>query len=206
MALIDFGKKESSQPASSQSRPVSVETVIGMKNQGYSNDQIVQNLISQGYDQGQVYDALGQADVKMTMDYRPQSQSAYPDISFDPSMQAGMSKEKIEEIAEAIIDEKWNEFAKNLDVIVKWKEKTESRLIEIEENIKHLKEDFNKVHASVLARVGEYDTNITNVGTTLKAMEQAFTKVLPGFVENVSELSRITKAMRDMAPQKKGKE
>lgn len=203
MALMDFGKKESAQPSSQQSRPVSVETVIGMKNQGYSNDQIVQNLISQGYDQGQVYDALGQADVKMTMDYRPQSQSAYPDISFDPSMQAGMSKEKIEEIAEAIIDEKWNEFAKNLDVIVKWKERTESRLIEIEENIKHLKEDFNKVHSSVLARVGEYDTNITNVGTTLKAMEQAFTKVLPGFVENVSELSRITKVMRDMAPQKK---
>ncbi len=201
MALLDSFKKK--EDGSSGQKTVPLETVISMKNQGYTNDQIFQSLSQQGFEQGSIFDALNQADVKMTMDYQQPQQQSYPDVSFDRAYASEMNKEKIEEVAEAIIDEKWGEFAQNLDKIVKWKEKTDSRLVEIEEGIKHLKEDFEKVHMSVLAKVGEYDSHITNVGASLKAMEAAFTKVLPSFVENVSELGRITNAMRGMQPAKK---
>ena len=48
--------------------------------------------------------------------------------------------EKVEEVAEAIIDEKWNELVKNINKIIEWKDKTESRITTLEQEFKDLKE------------------------------------------------------------------
>ena len=52
----------------------------------------------------------------------------------------------------------------------------------------------------MLEKVGEYDKHIGDVGTEVKALEKVFQKVLPGFIENVSELSRITEEMKRQPP------
>ena len=72
-----------------------------------------------------------------------------------------------------------------------WKEKVESQLSKIEQDIKNVKENFNGLQASIVGKINEYDKNIVNVGTEVKAMEKVFEKVLPTFTENVSELKRI---------------
>jgi hypothetical protein len=59
-----------------------------------------------------------------------------------------------------------------------------------------MKDDFDKIHTSVLERVTDYDKHITDVGTEVKALEKVFQKVLPGFIENVAELSRITEDIK----------
>ncbi len=104
--------------------------------------------------------------------------------------------ERMEEVAESIIDEKWTDLIENVKRIVEWKEKTEARIAVMEENSKNLKADFDKLHASLLDRVGEYDKHISDVGTEIKALEKVFQKVLPSFVENITELSSITKSLR----------
>jgi CRISPR/Cas system-associated endonuclease Cas1 len=137
----------------------------------------------------------------------PQNYNAYPQGNYPnqnqqggyyPQQQRAVMDEKahIEEIAEAIIDEKWEDLLKNINQITDWKEKTESNISKLEQELKDLKDSFDKLHKAIIGKIGEYDQNILNVGTEIKAMEKVFQKVLPAFTENVNELSRITKTAK----------
>jgi hypothetical protein len=116
-----------------------------------------------------------------------------------PPMDMGDTS-RIEEVAEAIIEEKWTDLMDNINRIVEWKEKTEARITQMETMMKSIKDDFDKMHTSILERVGDYDKHISDVGTEVKALEKVFQKVLPGFIENVSELSRITENLKKTPP------
>ena|SRR3989344_1359067 len=102
------------------------------------------------------------------------------------------NEERIQEIAEAIIDEKWSDLIKNVELILNWKDTVETRIAKMEEQIAGVKENFDKLHEGILGKVGEYDKNVKDIGVELKALEEVFKRILPGFVENVNELSRIT--------------
>lgn len=119
-----------------------------------------------------------------------------------PMPGAPVDKERIEEVAEAIIDEKWNELLKDINKMIEWKEKTESRLLRIEQDITNLKANFESLHKGILGKISEYDQNLVDVGTEIKAMEKVFQKVLPTFTENVNKLSRLTKDVA-LSPAKK---
>ena len=103
------------------------------------------------------------------------------------------NRTNIEEIAEAIIDEKWEEMMKNINKITEWKDNVDSRLNKLDQELKDVKDSFDKLHKAIIGKIGEYDQNILNVGTEIKAMEKVFQKILPTFTENVNELARITK-------------
>lgn len=103
---------------------------------------------------------------------------------------------KVEELVEAVIDEKWNDLIKSFDKIVEWKEKAEAKINQIEQKIEDLSQNFQTLHESILGKVGEYDENLSNVSNEIKAMEKVFQKILPTLSENVSELSRMTKGMK----------
>jgi hypothetical protein len=103
----------------------------------------------------------------------------------------------IEEIAEAIIDEKWEELIKNLNRISEWRDQTENKISRLEQQFIDLKDNFDKLHKAVIGKIGEYDQNIINVATEIKAMEKVFQKILPTFTENVNELSRITQITKN---------
>ncbi len=115
-----------------------------------------------------------------------------------PQQYGGMDdRSRIEEVAEAIIDEKWEELLRNLNKISEWKEKTEAKLNKFEQELAEVRASFDKLHKAIIGKIGEYDQNILNVGTEIKAMERVFQKILPTFTENVNELSRITKNARN---------
>ena len=97
-----------------------------------------------------------------------------------------------EELIEALIDEKWNELLKDIAKIADWKEKADTRLVRMEQSFEDLKKNFETLHKAVIGKIGEYDKHILDVGAEIQAMEKVFQKVLPTFVENVNELSRIT--------------
>ena len=101
--------------------------------------------------------------------------------------------EKIEEIVEAIVEEKWTELIKNVNKIIEWKEKTESRLVKMETEFDNLKHGFDNLHQGVLGKIGDYEHGLQEIGTDIKALEKVFQKILPTLTENVNELSRITR-------------
>ncbi len=123
------------------------------------------------------------------MDY-PQQQGFGPTAG--PTYGPSFETQRIEELAEAIIDEKWNEIVRSINKIIDWKERVEARVTKMEQQLDDMNKNFDLLHKGVLGKISEYDRNLTNVGAEIKAMDKVFQKVLPSLTENVAELSRIT--------------
>ena len=192
---------------------IPTDRIITMRQQGYSNNQIIDVLQREGFKSDQIFDAINQADLKGNVqptqpgfdqpDFEnPMGQPQNPDeLPQPPSPEGGdehsiTEREHIEELVEVIIDEKWNELVKDINKIIEWKEKVQGDISEILQSIETIKHDFDTLHKGVLGKIEEYDQNIVKVGTEIKAMEHVFSKVLPMFTENVHELSRITKHIK----------
>ena len=207
MAIFGFGKKkEEEEPVAAPGLPI--DQVTALKQRGMSNDQIIPELERQGYNSSQIFDALNQTnisgpaleqspDINVPQQSFPQEQPL-PPIQQPPEQppQPQVDKEQIEEIAEAIIDEKWKEFEEDVKIIIDWKEKTEAKVNQIEQQIKDLTNGLDSLHKSLVGKISEYDRNITDVGVEIKAMEKVFQKVLPSLTENVNKLDRIAKGSK----------
>lgn len=134
------------------------------------------------------------------MGYDPYSQDSMPPMDSGelPEGTYGLdqvSLERIEEIAEAIIDEKWNEIIKSINKIIDWKERTEGQIQKLEQKMDDMQRDFENLNKGVLGKIGEYDKNITNLGVEIKAMERVFQKIIPNLTENVHALEKLTQKL-----------
>lgn len=137
---------------------------------------------------------MQQAPMEQPMEMGPQSMPSmgmgYPGAA--PQYGPNLETQRIEELAEAIIDEKWNEIVRSINKIIDWKERVEARVTKMEQQLDDMNKNFEMLHKGVLGKITDYDRNLTNVGAEIKAMEKVFQKVLPTLTENVAELSRIT--------------
>jgi len=194
-----------------------VQQVMNMRQQGLSNNQITQNLQRDGFKTHEIFDAMNQADLKTgvgpaPMENAPPPQNPMQPPQGPPQMPPNMPPpmevtdvggtlnpmdERIEEVAEAIIDEKWSDLLDSVKKIIDWKESTTQRIDKIEQKFVDLKTEFDKLHSSILDRIGQYDSNMTDIGSEIKALEKVFQKILPTLTENVNELSRISSDFKE---------
>jgi hypothetical protein len=210
MALFGLGKKKAAlKPEAPDTIPT--EEVLRLRQQGLSNNQIVQSLQRSGYNTQQVFDAMNQADMRSAAPIEtPPPEQASIGAQAPPEQEIPQplpqeqqeaypekpGEEQIEEIAEAIIDEKWQELVKNVNKIADWKNAMDTKISSLEQHYAGLKEDFEGLHKALFERMDKYDKSVANVGTNLQAMEQVFRKVLPTLTANVNELSRVTKGLK----------
>lgn len=197
-----------------------------MRLQGMDNNQIIQALQRDGFSSTDIFDAMNQADMiladpssQQNSQYSSQMEPVPPPPGMmsspgfsDPGMMSGSmppsggsfgpqgdsfsGDSSTEELVEAIIDEKWNAFAKDMSKMIEWKNSVDIKVSQMEQQFRDMKQQFDKLHSAILGKIDDYDKNILNVGAEVKAMEKVFSKVLPVFTENVSELSRISKDMK----------
>ena len=184
---------------------IPISKIQEMKSQGMSNNQIIDTLQKQGFSSSQIFDSLSASDApppEPAAPAMPPPTMPTPTMppNMPPPMMGSMPASDNEELIEAIIDEKWNDLMSDINKVIAWKEVTESRVTQLEQQLKDTKDQFEKLHQAVVGKVGEYDQHILEVGAEVKAMEKVFSKVLPVFTDNVAELSRITDKMK---PKKK---
>ncbi len=200
MAL--FGKKEA--PKEKQAGSL-IGIINYMKNQGYADDEIVEYLQNQGYNSAQIFDAMSQTEQKAEEKQPISGPPSMPSPAPAPApMQAPAPmaepradvRERVEELAEAIIEEKWSSLVKNVEKIALWKDKTEERIAQLEQKMKDLKDQFDKLHTGVLGQISEYSKGVSDVGTEVKALSEVFKKTLPTFTQNIADLQRITKKLK----------
>lgn len=193
-----------------------INDILQMRQQGLSNNQIIQNLQRQGYNNTQIFDAMNQADTKMAVEgiqhgtvqpqesqvltrppeIQPQDISSMPAATEEQSDYPN-SQVKIEELVETIIEEKWAELIKDVNKIIDWKTKIESKITELEAGHDSLKQSYSDLHKAIIGKVNDYDKHILEIGSDIKAMEQVFSKVLPAFTENVNKLSKIANKFKE---------
>ncbi len=193
MGLLDkFKKKPKEAPGSFPAVPpttLPTDYIYSMRQQGYSDDQIMEELQRQGFTYQQIYDAMNQ--ISAATQAEPYSPPMQHELATAPE-----SQENFEEIAESIIEEKWHDFTRDLGKINEWKELVNSRLDRLEQSLTDLKSDIENLHKAIVSKISDYDRNLLDVGTEIKAMEKVFQKVLPTLTENINELSRITKGVK----------
>lgn len=171
-----------------------------LRDQGLADDVIMDELSKRGYRADQISAALAQ------LDYAQSSSESYT-LPQQPAPQAAPAfaapaeddnniYERIEEIAEGMIDEKWDQLLLEVKKIVEWKERLEEKQTKIQSDLDKLKEDFKVLHQGVLGKLDDYDTRMRDVGTDLKAVGKVFKDVIPEFVENVKELKSVTQGMK----------
>ncbi len=202
-------------PAYGQSS-VPVQEVLQLRQQGLTDNLIMNELARRGYDPQQVQVAITQADAgdMQAPGYGyPGAGSSYPSTaasypagppshpSAAPSAPGALSEEgniyeRIEEIAEGLINEKWDELLGEVKKIVEWKEKMEQQQMKLRNDVDKLKEDFTVLHQGVLGKIEEYDGRMRDVGTELKAVGKVFKDVVPEFIANVKELSAVTRDLK----------
>ena len=170
-----------------------MNAVVQLRDQGLTDNLIVAELAKQGYAAVEVQTAIAQADQSYAAEMPSPLNSA-------PSRAMGNGEgniyERIEEIAENMIDEKWDELIAEVKKIIEWKEKVEDKQRQLANDVQKLKEDFQVLHQGVLGKLEVYDGRMRDVGTELKAVGKVFRDVIPEFVENVKELSSMKNELK----------
>ncbi|MBI2106819.1 hypothetical protein HYT57_02435 [Candidatus Woesearchaeota archaeon] len=110
--------------------------------------------------------------------------------------QQSSSSEEIQEIAESIIEERWQEFMARAGNFELWKERTDREMVSIKQELIRTQDRFNNLQKAVLGKVSEYNENILNISTEMKALEKVFEKILDPLVTNIKELERITNKLK----------
>jgi hypothetical protein len=177
--------------------------VLQLRQQGMTDNQIVQQMQRDGVSTQDIFDALSQADIGGPMPPPPGASSMPPSgvqmgqmqMASAPSQMPGqtvMNDDRIQEVAEQIINEKWEEVIKEVQKVVSWKQQVEGHIQTLQDNVQALKDEFNQLRQGVLGRINESDDVVRNVSSELKAVHKVFKDVIPTFTENVAELSRLT--------------
>lgn len=184
---------------------IPIEEVKKLKAQGLSDNQVIDELRGKDYSLMQINDALAQAamdgpeNIESPMgtgiptppEIFSDSQSTAPAVAFSEELHG-----RVEEIAESIIDEKWDLLIEEVKKIIDWKDNVENDIDQIKSDVGKIKEDFKELHQGVLGKLESYDAKMTEVGTELSAVGKVFKEVVPEFVENVKELKSVTKSIK----------
>ncbi|MEK6809131.1 MAG: hypothetical protein AABY40_00495, partial [Nanoarchaeota archaeon] len=133
------------------------------------------------------YPSSGQ--MSMMQQEMPSQQPSYQE-------ETGNIYERMEEIVESMIDEKWDDLIAEVKKIIEWKNKNEEKQNKLQNDVDKLKEDFKTLHGAVLGKLEDYDTRMQDVGTELKAVGKVFKDVIPTFVDNVKELSSVKEELK----------
>ena len=200
-----------------------VEKVLAFREQGLSNNQIVEALQRAGHSTDNIFTAMNQADLQSAgaIDNAVPLDEAepLPPISNDElgqppgyeQQQAPADSEyeqyaeettdesadvRFEELAEQIVEEKWKILAHESEKVLEWKQQTDRRLERIEQRFADVRVELQSLHKALFERMDSYDKNVGKVGVNLKAMDAVFKKTLPKLTENINDLSELTDSLR----------
>ncbi len=179
-----------------------LQKVTQLRSQGLTDNLITEELTNEGHTPQQISQAISQTDQSaggMPTMNEPTPGLVAPEQTSQPPADNGEDGniyERIEEITENMINEKWDELISEVKKIMDWRTKIEERQTKIAGDLEKIKDDFKSLHQGVLGKLEDYDTRMQDVGTELKAVGKVFKDVIPVFVDNVKELKEVSSGMK----------
>lgn len=107
------------------------------------------------------------------------------------------TEDMIEQVAESIINEKWQKLMENMGDLNVWKEKVRTDVLSIKQELMRLDAKVESLQKIIMGKVRDYDQHIMEVGTDIKALEKVLQNVITPLSSNVKELSRITEKFKN---------
>jgi len=113
------------------------------------------------------------------------------------------STEAVEEIAEGIISEKWEEFKAKFGDIAEMKANFEARLNELSERVKRIEAAMDRLHVATLSRVDEQGRSVKALSSEVEALEGTLSRVIQPLVSSAKEFREAAESKK---PKQKEKE
>jgi|TARA_Y100000310_G_scaffold341734_2_gene441841 hypothetical protein len=114
---------------------------------------------------------------------------------FAPEPLERASYDVIEEIAESIIKEKWDELIKNVGDIKLWKERTDVDLEGVKQELVRTQEKFENLQTAIMGKIADYSEGINNVGTDIRALEKVLERILSPLSKSVKDLKEVSEKL-----------
>ncbi|MBW3017219.1 hypothetical protein KY316_02510 [Candidatus Woesearchaeota archaeon] len=208
MAL--FGAKAEKKPV------IPTDNVLKLRQQGMPDDQIVEMLQKDGFKSHQIFEAMSQADIKgMVAPERitdvPSPENPMQPMPSElpplPSAGAGASVERIQEIAEAIIDEKWDVLVENVNKIVDWKESVEKEMALMKKTLEDMSTKLAKSQSAISEELEAQERKMADIDSDVKAFTKVLQKALPDLMAAGAQRERAPSAAapKTAKPAPKGK-
>ncbi len=193
------------------------EEVLNLRRQGIGNENIVKSLQGKKYSSQQISDAINQVSIKESVagfevPEAPSPGEAQPSM-FQPAVTETMMPpqgmatptpvtrgretiEVIQELTESIINEKWEDLMSSLGNITLWKEKIQTDIRSIKQEIVRVEERFENLQRAILGKVTDYDKHILDMGSEVRALEKVMQKIIEPLTQNIKDLSKITEELK----------
>ena len=104
--------------------------------------------------------------------------------------------DEIEELVESVVEEKWRTLIENFGDIGTWRERTRTDVLSLKQELIRLENRFDNLQRAIIGKIKDYDENIMEVGSEIKALGKVFEKILDPLTTNIKELDRITKQLK----------
>lgn len=124
-------------------------------------------------------------------------------LSQQPTMQvqkmqpaSSMSQQVMHQIAERVVQEKWEELMGNVGDLAIWKQNTERDLKAVKQEIVRVTNRLENVQMGVLGKVKEYSEDVSAIGSEIKVLENVLQKIIEPLSSNIRELSEITEDLK----------
>ena len=190
-----------------------------LKQKGTPTSKIIENLKQEGHSSQEIYDSMSNnseqpnAGEYATSSLEAPSPSEKPEPSKEetpqqpnmmfptektetPSIPSRQQIEQIEEVAEAIVDEKWQQLSSTLSNLSMWKERVSSEIDAIKQETLRIRNVQENLQNTILGKVESYNQNISTISAEMRALEKVFGKIIAPLTSNIKELSRITDALK----------
>src|SRR3989338_1368690 len=120
----------------------------------------------------------------------PQQFQAPQPSFFDQSPRFNI--DRIEEIAESIVNKKWSELTREFGDLNTWKDKVTTEILSIKQEIVRTQERFDNLQKAMFGKVNEYNESVISVSTEMKALEKVLERIINPLTTNIKELNKIT--------------
>lgn len=129
--------------------------------------------------------------------HSPQPAMIYPSTPQQSFFESrSQSMEQFEEIAEAIIEEKWRQSLQEFGDLSAFRERIRSDIASLKQELLRVERRFENLQSAVLGKVQDYDKSITDVGTNIKALEKLLQNIIQPLTSNIKELQRLTQDLK----------
>jgi hypothetical protein len=177
-----------------------LEQVMQWKNQGASDEQIIQELTNQGIPPKQIYDAINQSQIKSAVTNNPMeqynqeqpqiesnqtyeqpAQEMYPQQGYN--QYASTDSNTMIELADQVYEEKIKKVRNQLEGINEFKTITQVKLEHLEESVRKIENTIEKLQLAILDKVGSYGDNLESIKKEMNMMQETFSKTMPSLTK-----------------------
>lgn len=163
--------------------------------------------IQQRYQQQIPQQPMEQPPMQQSNQYPPQQEftsmppaPAYEEYPQQQYQEEGLDyREQIDEIEaliESIVDEKWQAMTSNIGDLNLWKQTIRKDVQSVKQEILRMQARVENLEKAIMGKIAQYDKNISNVGSEIKAMEMVLQKVMQPMTDNIKELQKITTKLK----------